>query len=549
MFSSMKISTRLGLGFGLLALFMICGTILSISRLQALHDSVDHFAKTRVPIYMSLHTIIDAQNDGAMVQLDLLSGNSGVNVAKEMATIKGTTQATKEAFDTLQTIIKTPEGKEMMAQAIALRGPYKSNLKKMMDLLQAGKFQDARDQWFTGVSPAREAYVAAVKNLVAHEKDLVNQESQKADDIYTFNRNLIAILSLLAVLVAAAMAFVIMRSITRPLNRAVAVADQIAEGDLNVVIGETAKDETGKLLASIQHMVHKLSQVITDVRQSADTLASSSEQINSTSQSLSQAASEQAGTVEETSASMEQMAASVAQNTDSAKVTDGMAQQAARQATEGGVAVTDTVAAMKSIASKIRVVDDIAYQTNLLALNAAIEAARAGEHGKGFAVVAAEVRKLAERSQAAAAEIGKLASSSVQKAEHAGKLLDEMVPAINKTSELVQEIAAGSEEQSAGVRQINGAVHQLNQVTQQNASASEELAATAEEMSAQAEQLQQVMSFFKVAGTEAQHPLKTKQAKKPDATVKAFIDLPVARRKVSGTDLVPEVSDAEFIKF
>ena len=175
-----------------------------------------------------------------------------------------------------------------------------------------------------------------------------------------------------------------------------------------------------------------------------------------------------------------------------------MASTAARQAVEGGEAVGRTVEAMKSIAEKIGIIDDIAYQTNLLALNAAIEAARAGEHGKGFAVVAAEVRKLAERSQVAAQEIGNVAKDSVKLAERAGSLLGEMVPSIRKTSDLVQEIAAASQEQSSGVGQINGAMGQLNQATQQNASASEELAATAEELGSQAEQLQQTMTFFQL---------------------------------------------------
>ena len=200
------------------------------------------------------------------------------------------------------------------------------------------------------------------------------------------------------------------------------------------------------------------------------------------------------------------MSASITQNSDNAKVTDGMASKASKEASEGGQAVAQTVTAMKQIAAKIGIIDDIAYQTNLLALNAAIEAARAGEHGKGFAVVAAEVRKLAERSQVAAQEIGELASSSVKMAEKAGKLLDEMVPSIRKTSDLVQEIAAASQEQSSGVGQINGAMGQLNQATQQNASASEELAATAEEMGGQANQLQQLMAFFKVDQDAGGHP-------------------------------------------
>jgi len=277
------------------------------------------------------------------------------------------------------------------------------------------------------------------------------------------------------------------------------IVRQVADGDLSADVALRPGD-TRSLLAAMKGMIEKLSQVVQEVNNGAEALASASEEVSATAQSLSQAASEQAAGTEQTSASVEQMTASISQNTENAKVTDGIASKAALEAAEGGEAVKSTVAAMQQIAKKISIIDDIAYQTNLLALNAAIEAARAGEHGKGFAVVAAEVRKLAERSQVAAQEIEQVASSSVQLAEKAGRLLDEMVPNIRRTSNLVQEITAASEEQSAGVGQINAAVTQLSQTTQQNASSSEELAATAEEMSGQAEQLQQTMSFFKLAG-------------------------------------------------
>jgi methyl-accepting chemotaxis protein len=277
-----------------------------------------------------------------------------------------------------------------------------------------------------------------------------------------------------------------------------------SEGDLTQRIERDYQGLFGKVKDSANATAENLTRVLGEVRAAADALTGAANQVSATAQSLSQAASEQAASVEETTSQMDAMSASVSQNSDNAKVTDGMATKASKEATDGGSAVSQTVIAMKQIAAKIGIVDDIAYQTNLLALNAAIEAARAGEHGKGFAVVAAEVRKLAERSQEAAKEIGDLAGSSVSTAERAGKLLDEIVPSIQKTSELVQEIAAASAEQSESVVQIGGAMGQLSKATQQNASASEELAATSEELSGQAEQLQQSIAFFKTGDTAPQ---------------------------------------------
>ena len=277
----------------------------------------------------------------------------------------------------------------------------------------------------------------------------------------------------------------------------------LANGDLSQRITRDAEGTFDQVKQDANSSCDKLAGIIEEVRAAADALTGAANQVSATAQSLSQSASEQASSVEETTASIDLMSASIAQNSDNAKVTDGMATKASKEAGDGGQAVSQTVTAMKQIAQKISIVDDIAYQTNLLALNAAIEAARAGEHGKGFAVVAAEVRKLAERSQEAAKEIGDLASNSVSTAERAGKLLDEIVPSIQKTSELVQEIAAASQEQSQSVTEIGSAMGQLSKATQQNASASEELAATSEELSGQAEQLQQSVAFFNLGGDAA----------------------------------------------
>jgi methyl-accepting chemotaxis protein len=324
--------------------------------------------------------------------------------------------------------------------------------------------------------------------------------------------------------------------VVEPVNDVMASLAAMEQGNLTRTVDGDYRGKLRELRDMVNNTINKLSGVIGEVRSAADALSSASEEVSATAQSMSQATSEQAASVEETSASVEQMSASINQNTENAKVTDGMATQASSEAVQGGEAVKETVSAMKSIAGKIGIIDDIAYQTNLLALNAAIEAARAGEHGKGFAVVAAEVRKLAERSQVAAQEIGELAESSVDMAESAGKLLDTIVPSIKLTSDLVQEITAASEEQSAGVSQINTAMDQLNQITQQNASSSEELAATSEEMSGQAAQLQELMAFFTVGDILAAAP-KT-------ATIKPF------KPAVKKTAAVKQVlNEAEFVRF
>ncbi|MBV1921696.1 MAG: nitrate- and nitrite sensing domain-containing protein [Pseudomonadales bacterium] len=347
-----------------------------------------------------------------------------------------------------------------------------------------------------------------IDSLLIVEQELAAKITDKATGIAKSTQRALTVYSVscgLILLLTTVLGIYITRSLLKQLGGepeyAAEIASKVADGDLTINV-EVKRGDNSSLLFAMKSMVERLSQTIGNVHLSAEALASASEEVNATSQTLSQASSEQAASLEETTASIEQMSASIEQNNENAKVTDGIASKSSSEADKGGEAVRATVEAMKSIADKISIVDDIAYKTNLLALNAAIEAARAGEHGKGFAVVAAEVRKLAERSQVAAQEIGELADTSVKTAEMAGKLLVEMVPSIGKTAELVQEIAAASEEQTAGANQINTAMNQISQATQQNASASEELSATAEEMSAQAEKLQSLVGLFILHGED-----------------------------------------------
>ncbi|MFA7243303.1 MAG: methyl-accepting chemotaxis protein [Sulfuricellaceae bacterium] len=521
MFQNMKIGMRLGAGFGLLLLLMVVSIIVGMARMKDQHDRLEDIVNdnnVKLSYVVDMRSVV--HNVATAVRNVVLVDDEEGKKAEEKR-IQAQRKKYDEAEAKLTAMVTSEKGKAILTRIKEGKDkatPLNDNAAKFgMDK----KIPEATDVLLKEVRPVQLAWLEALDEMTALQNEDNKKSTEAAAQSYNNARVLMLVLGGVALALGAFIAVWITRSITRPLNEAVAVANQLAEGDLTARIEVNAKDETGQLLIAMKNMMEKLSGIIAEVRGAADSLSSASEEVSATAQSMSQASSEQAASVEETSASIEQMSASINQNSENAKVTDGMASQAAKQATEGGEAVKATVAAMKQIAGKIGIIDDIAYQTNLLALNAAIEAARAGEHGKGFAVVAAEVRKLAERSQVAAREISQVAGSSVELAERAGQLLDEIVPAINKTSDLVQEITAASEEQSSGAAQVNSAVSQLNQITQQNASSSEELAATSEEMSGQAEQLQQTMAFFKVekaAPTKTVKPAKQASAKPPAKT-------------------------------
>jgi methyl-accepting chemotaxis protein len=362
---------------------------------------------------------------------------------------------------------------------------------------QQGAIATAQETFRAETLPQLKSVQELLKKIetASREASVTSEKSMMTTIVST--RNAILIVGIGAIVLGILLGTVITRSITRPIAQSVEFAESIANGDLRKEVNISQKDEVGKLAEALNSMVVKLRTVVSDVKTAAHNVATGSSELSAGSGQMSQGTTEQAASAEEASSSVEEMNSTIRQNADNALQTEVIARKSAADAGESGKAVADTVSAMKRIAEKTGIVEEIARQTNLLALNAAIEAARAGEHGKGFAVVAAEVRKLAERSQAAAREIAHLSSSSVEIAEQAGTLLGKLVPDIQKTAELVQEIAAASKEQTAGADQINGAIQQLNQVVQQNAGAAEEMASTAAELASQADQLQTMIAFFK----------------------------------------------------
>jgi methyl-accepting chemotaxis protein len=521
MFNNMKLATKL-FGSFLLVLALMTGMgVFAISRLATVNNSTMDLAGNWMPSVRDLIEIKGIINHQRLLQYRLVASSDPGAATKITKELDGDTAQIQKYEDRYTKLITGPEERQLYETYKQGKDAFLGEQKKIVEMsAAAGKSADLEALVNGDAVGYFDSVRDAINKLSKYNVDGGNKSSAEANIVYESARQWLIAMLVGCAVVALLMAFAITRGVTRPLQRALNISNCLAAGDLTMEIEVSGKDETAQLLLAMKNMVAKLSQVVTEVNGGAEALASASEEVSATAQSLSQASSEQAAGVEETSASMEQMTASISQNTENAKITDGMATKAASEAGEGGEAVKATVMAMKQIAQKIGIIDDIAYQTNLLALNAAIEAARAGEHGKGFAVVAAEVRKLAERSQIAAQEISTVASSSVELAERAGTLLDAIVPNIRRTSDLVQEITAASEEQSSGVGQINAAVTQLSQTTQQNASSSEELAATAEEMSSQAEQLQQTMAFFKLPNARAT-PARDKVQNKPYATKSA----------------------------
>ena len=374
-------------------------------------------------------------------------------------------------------------------------------------------FAGHRDRLFSGASVPIEVIdtelgrmETSFTKLVDLNREFAAISNTDAQAALTQTRSRLLLSGVVLSLAALIVAWLLSRMVLTPVQQLSLAAQQMSEGNLDVELEQQSttkggpREELGQMTSAFNGFLDKLVSIIGDVLVSGESLANAATQVSATSQALSAGTSEQAASVEETTSSLEEMSASITQNGDNSRRMEAMAMKGAKDAEDASRAVKDTKVAMSSIADKISIVEDIAYQTNLLALNAAIEAARAGDHGRGFAVVAAEVRKLAERSQASAKEIRTMAASSVKIAERSTQLLADLVPAIRTTAEIVQDVSAASTEQAAGVTLITKAMSQVDQVAQRNASASEELAATSEVMARQAEELRQLVSFFRVRG-------------------------------------------------
>jgi methyl-accepting chemotaxis protein len=513
-FSDFKIGVRLGGGFGLMMVLIVAMALAGIWRLQAVgrltEDMVSN-AMLKERLTAEWHNLVSVSG------VRVIATAKSAELAPPQTELDKAT-ATRARVDAilkqLEPMLASDEEKALMAAVTSARKVYAKSRDQLFALKKAGD-ADGVAKLADGLLETQfNAYLTAVQHIGEYEAGIERERVAQVQQQYHDGQNFLLALAAGALALGAWFAYVIAGSITRPLHKAVQVAQTVAAGDLSSRIEVRSKDETGLLLQALKEMNASLVDIVGQVRSGTDTIATASGQIASGNLDLSARTEQQASSLEETASSMEQLTATVKQNGDNSRQAHTLALSASEVARKGGTVVSEVVdtmgeinASARKIVDIIAVIDGIAFQTNILALNAAVEAARAGEQGRGFAVVATEVRNLAQRSASAAKEIKELINESVDKVEAGARLVDlagstmeEIVVNVRRVSDIIGEITQASAEQTMGIEQINEAILQMDRVTQQNAALVEEAAAAAASLQDQSGALAQVVSVFQLAG-------------------------------------------------
>ncbi|CAN5360058.1 methyl-accepting chemotaxis protein [soil metagenome] len=515
----LRVRPRLMLGFAAMAAVSLAVAALAVLSLGRSHARLtDHLGG--VGLRQSLAgELRDAANARAIAARNLvLAATPADREAEKKLTVEAHAQV-EAALARLRQVVEADAGadaeeRQMLGDLVTIETRYRSIALDIVARAAGDDRQGAIDKMNSECKPLLAALLKTSRDLADHEQQMAGESIRSADRAYDRDRLTMVASCLLAALAATALGWIISNSVTRPLTRAVTLAEAVAAGDLSTTTISASRDETGQLLSALARMNVNLASMVGSVRLCADGISTASREIADGNQDLSGRTEQQASSLQQTAASMQEMTSTVRHNADSSRQATELASSAAQVAAQGGAVVERVVATMGDISASSRrigdiigVIDGIAFQTNILALNAAVEAARAGEQGRGFAVVASEVCSLAQRSAAAAKEVKTLVGDSVAKVEagsalvgEAGRTMTDIVTQVRQVSELITEINDSTSEQSSGIAQVNQAVASIDKGTQQNAALVEQSAAAAASMSEQADQLLALIAKFRTAG-------------------------------------------------
>ena len=520
--ANLKIGTRLGLSFAIVFMLMAMLIVTGSQRLANIGElSATIIDKDWVKADAAATVAATTRANAALV-LQLLLTTDAAQVAALRKQVEANKATIGEALATLDKLVYLPKGRELLTQVASDRVAYVQSFSGVLKLLDEGQREQAIQRSASETMPRLARLQASVEQLASLQDSIVTSNGALIKTNIDSARWLMVSLGAIALLIGAACAWWVTRSITHPINYALQVARAVAAGDLTSRIHSDTQDEAGQLLQALREMNDSLAQIVGQVRNGTVAIASASSEIATGNLDLSARTENQASALEETASSMEELTSTVKANADNAREADKLAASASSVAQRGGTVVSQVVTTMGSINESSRkvvniisVIDGIAFQTNILALNAAVEAARAGEQGRGFAVVASEVRNLAARSASAAKEIKELISSSVEQVDagarlvgQAGATMDEVVASVQRVTQLVGEISVATREQTDGIDQMNTAIMQMDQTTQQNAALVEQAAAAASAMSDQAGELERLVSRFRLAGDNLPPPVR-----------------------------------------
>ncbi|WP_320535036.1 methyl-accepting chemotaxis protein [Robbsia andropogonis] len=515
-----KVSTRLAIGFGSVLFLLVTVALAGFYGLSSIHSRLDSIARVNNDESKYAKDMKSSVADRAIAIRNIALLTDPAGLAQESKRVERQKKVYANAEEALGKMFATEAGttdreRSLYAQIKEDNAAAVPLMDKAIGLGLANNPAEAIKVLLQEARPKQAAWLSHLNELADFEDQLNAQATEEANVTYHMIQITTWAIVGFSLILGGFLAILITRSILKQLGgepaQAQQMAQQIAQGNLTQKVHVAADDNTS-LMAALEAMRKNLSNIVSGIKTSAESISVAAGEISQGNVDLSQRTEEQAASLEETAASMEEITATVRQNTENARQGSTLANTASETAATGGEVVGRVVTTMQDIATSsskvaeiISVIEGIAFQTNILALNAAVEAARAGEQGRGFAVVAGEVRTLAQRSAAAAKEITELIGTSVEHVtagealvHNAGQTMSEVVRSVKRVTDIMGEIASASSEQTIGIEQVNVAVSQMDEVTQQNAALVEQATAAARAMADQAQALRDSVAIFRV---------------------------------------------------